>query len=83
MIIIVLNDEATFAPANECFVVNIPSDIKEEDIEQWLSTDEAKAARVFISPTAIRGGDEELFDGDLFVSQEMIDADSKDNRKES
>lgn len=71
MYVIVLGDGSTYDLASNCSILYVPSKYEGDEIEQFIKSDEGKSRMVDICPTMIRGGNAELFDGDLFVSPEM------------
>tara|TARA_R110000868_G_scaffold9415_3_gene47007 strand:- start:555 stop:779 length:225 start_codon:yes stop_codon:yes gene_type:complete len=71
MYVIVLGDGSTYDLAINCSILYVPSKYEGEEIEQFITSDEGIARMVEICPTRRRGGNAELFDGDLFVSSEM------------
>ena len=83
MYVIVLGDGSTYDLASNCSLLYVPSKYEGDEIEQFIKSDTGKVRTIGICPTMIRGGNVELFDGDLFVSQEMIDGSNTDNQKET
>lgn len=65
-IMIVLSDGTTYDLAENCFVVNVPADVKEENIEEWLGTEEAANARVCIEVKDVPRMECEPCLGDLY-----------------